>query len=88
MDSRATVRNRIKRHIRESFRLNHQAGVGSTETAERDQIRDYVVVAVPPAAKTANAQLRDSLLKHWVKVDQKLAKSLNQPTRRSTGPEE
>lgn len=55
--SRAVVRNRIRRLVRESFRL-HQ-----------DALADDLVVMARPAAREASAaQLRDSLDDHWSRV--------------------
>ncbi|MGE5625507.1 MAG: ribonuclease P protein component [Bacillota bacterium] len=54
----AAGRNRIKRAVRESFRLNR----------ERLPQVDIVVQAKPPAAKRLNAELRASLDWHWQEV--------------------
>lgn len=55
VSSKAAVRNRIKRQIRESFRLN------------RAQLAamDYVVLAKPSAATMDRAQLRSALENLW-----------------------
>lgn len=51
----AVARNRIKRLVRESFRLNrHQ--LGSV---------DFVVMARPQALQADNQTLRNALDKHW-----------------------
>ena len=54
----AVARNRLKRIVRESFRLHHQqlGGMDVVVTAQRD------LSAVP------NAELRSSLDQHWKKV--------------------
>lgn len=68
VDPRASVRNRIKRVIRESFRLNHPGdAVGRS-------VRDYVVLAAPPSARASNAQMAESLSRHWRAIDRKLEK--------------
>ena len=69
VDGRAVVRNRIKRTIRESFRLNYPVVSQDNRLG-----RDFVIVASPPAARTAGAQLRSSLSNHWRTIDQKLEK--------------
>lgn len=51
----ATGRNRIKRIIRESFRLHQEALAG----------RDVVVMNQPRAATASNQALFDSLSEHW-----------------------
>jgi ribonuclease P protein component len=55
VSTKAVVRNRIKRCIRESFRLTQDALDGL----------DLVVVAQPTAGGAAAAALRDSLQRHW-----------------------
>lgn len=55
----AVTRNRIKRHVRESFR--HLA-------PERLAGLDVVVVAQPAAAKSAPEALRHSLALHWQRI--------------------
>ena len=52
---RATIRNRIKRTIRESFRQNQEALTSL----------DIVVINQPAAASADNRQIVDSLENHW-----------------------
>jgi ribonuclease P protein component len=58
VSSKAAIRNRIKRQIRESFRL-HQAMLEGF---------DIVVTAQPPAAAAANTALAGSLRTHWKRL--------------------
>ena len=60
VSKRAVVRNRIKRQIRESFRLNKNLLMGM----------DCVVVAKQAAAETENPALRTSLDSHWRKISE------------------
>ena len=60
ISKRAVVRNRIKRQIRESFRLNKNLLMGM----------DCVVVAKQAAAVTENPALRTSLDTHWRKISE------------------
>lgn len=57
----AVGRNRIKRQVRESFRLN---------TANLPPI-DIVVMAKRDAATAENGELRRSLQRHWQKLARK-----------------
>jgi ribonuclease P protein component len=52
---RATARNRIKRIIRESFRTHQRLLAGF----------DLVVINQPGAVSASNAELFESLEKHW-----------------------
>jgi len=52
---KAVIRNRIRRQIRESFRL----------TRPRLASMDYVVLAQPPAADMSRLQLREALETLW-----------------------
>jgi ribonuclease P protein component len=54
----AVVRNRIKRCVRENFRMAQTILAGL----------DLVVVARPPAAAATNTLLRESLERHWKTV--------------------
>ncbi len=62
---RALDRNRIKRHVRESFRLcqGNLAGL------------DIVVMANPAAKQSAPPALRDSLNQHWERIVRQCRKS-------------
>jgi len=55
---KAVVRNRIKRRIRESFRVTQALLAGL----------DLVVVARTPAATAEHTALRESLQRHWNKA--------------------
>lgn len=55
VSTKAVVRNRIKRCVRENFRVTQGLLAGL----------DLVVVARPPAASANNAVLRESLERHW-----------------------
>jgi ribonuclease P protein component len=61
----AVERNRIKRVVRESFRL-HQAALPNV---------DIVVNARSGAKRATNAELRRSLEQHWQTVKKKCARS-------------
>lgn len=61
----AVVRNRIKRRIREAFRL-HQQQVGG---------KDLVVIAKPPARKAPGVDLNRSLCQLWQRVSQRCERS-------------
>ncbi len=54
----AVARHRIKRQVRESFRLAQHLLVGL----------DLVVLARDSTAARANVELRDSLAKHWQRI--------------------
>lgn len=58
---KATGRNRIKRVIRESFRINQLelAGQGG---------EDFVVLPSSQATTICNSSLKDSLMGHWQKA--------------------
>ncbi len=62
---RAVDRNRIKRHVRESFRAHQEALVGL----------DVVVMANPAAKQSAPPALRDSLNQHWERTIRQCRKS-------------
>ncbi len=55
VSTKAVVRNRIKRCVRENFRVQQGALAGL----------DLVVVARPPAARAQAAALQGSLEHHW-----------------------
>ena len=66
--SQATTRNRLKRVIRESFRLNKEK-IGDL---------DIVVLNRSAAATTDNKALFDSLGKHWLQCQSGLVKNERQ----------
>jgi len=65
MVARSVDRNRLKRLIRESFRLNR--------TKMRDL--DLVVMARKGSHNQSNQVLSDSLLKHWKRIQKRCEKS-------------
>lgn len=58
VSTKAVVRNRIKRQVRESFRL-HRVALGTF---------DIVVAAQAAAARASNAELSLSLQRHWKRL--------------------
>jgi ribonuclease P protein component len=62
---RAVDRNRIKRHVRESFR-SHQENLTGL---------DVVVMANPGAKQSFPPALRDSLNQHWERIVRQCRKS-------------
>lgn len=65
VSTKAVLRNRIKRQVREAFR-RHQAEAACL---------DVVVIAQSGAAVADNTMLRNSLREHLIKVAQKCKKS-------------
>ncbi|MHB1942693.1 MAG: ribonuclease P protein component [Acidiferrobacteraceae bacterium] len=65
VSKRAVDRNRIKRQVRESFRLNWRRIDGF----------DVVVTAQPAAAQAEGPALRRSLEQHWDRLHQRCAPS-------------
>jgi ribonuclease P protein component len=65
VSTRAVVRNRIKRIIRESFRHNRGRLIG----------RDIVVIAKPGAGKATASQIDQSLEQHWQTIVKSCASS-------------
>jgi ribonuclease P protein component len=65
VDKKATARNRIKRVVRESFRL-WRARV----SPEDGRSMDIVVLARPASATICNRQLYRSLEQHWTRLSQ------------------
>lgn len=61
----ATARNRIKRIVRESFRLHQEKLAGI----------DVVVMNQPAAGAGTNRQLFDSLMGHWDRCEQASSRS-------------
>ena len=70
VDRRAVGRNRIKRVIRESFRLYFTA-VGPAA--------DFVVLPRRESATICNRQLSRSLDKHWARLSARLEHASDQP---------
>ncbi|KAB7624229.1 ribonuclease P protein component [Alkalilimnicola sp. S0819] len=62
---RAVDRNRLKRQVRESFRLEHARLPGV----------DIVVLAKPAARQADNAQLRKALGRQWQRLSERCASS-------------
>jgi ribonuclease P protein component len=60
----AVVRNRIKRVIRESFRVWRTG-----QDSARAKPLDIVVLARPAAVKAENRQLTESLAVHWNRIE-------------------
>jgi len=67
VDRRAVGRNRIKRIIRESFRLHYLR-------QHKGQPVDVVVLPRPAAAAICNKRLFDQLARHWSRIDERLRK--------------
>lgn len=62
---RAVDRNRIKRQVRESFRVHQTMLVGL----------DVVVMATPQARGSTSPALQQSLHKHWERIAEQCRKS-------------
>lgn len=62
-DKRAVARNRIKRHIRESFRLNRH----------NLSNMDIVVISKPGVSKLPNTELDKMLEKSWRRLQRRFA---------------
>jgi len=65
VSARAVDRNRIKRQIREDFRLS---------TNELEEL-DYVVVARAAALKETGTAIRASLQQHWKRINKQCGNS-------------
>lgn len=65
VDRHANVRNRIKRVVRESFRLRFPRGGGAGPGAPA---LDFVVLPRQAAATISNAELFRSLDRHWARI--------------------
>lgn len=59
----ATARNRIKRHIRESFRQSQQ----------RLPMVDIVILSRPATLKASSQELRDTLNRLWTRITEQCA---------------
>jgi len=67
VDRRAVQRNRLKRIIRESFRLHYLSGTGLRPV-------DVVVLPRRAAVSTSNQRLFEQLSRHWGQIDKRLSK--------------
>ncbi len=65
VDRRAVERNRLKRIIRESFRLHYLSNSGL-------QAVDIVVLPRREAVSICNRRLFDQLSRHWQKIDKRI----------------
>ncbi|MBE9549870.1 MAG: ribonuclease P protein component [Proteobacteria bacterium] len=74
VDRRAVQRNRIKRLVRESFRLQRVSVLQASDESAAYGV-DYVVLAQRQAAKENNNQLlRASIDRLWLQIEKKLAR--------------
>lgn len=70
VDRRAVQRNRIKRLVRESFRLQRTSVLQGDNPGT-----DYVVLAQRQAAKESNNQLLRASIDHlWQQIEQKMVR--------------
>jgi len=67
VDRRAVERNRLKRIIRESFRLHYLSDT-------RHQPVDIVVLPRRGAVSASNRRLFEQLSRHWGRIDERLTK--------------
>ncbi len=65
VDRRAVQRNRLKRIIRESFRLHYLS-------ESKRQAVDIVVLPRKQAVSTNNRRLFEQLSKHWRRIDERV----------------
>jgi len=66
VDKRAVQRNRLKRVIRESFRMHYLSD------SPRPPAADIVVLPRRQAVAASNEQLFDQLASHWARIDDRL----------------
>lgn len=69
VSKRAVDRNRLKRVVKEAFRLNLSGCLNGDSGNE--QSLDVVVLAKRPACETENKNLFQSLSKHWLEAKKK-----------------
>jgi ribonuclease P protein component len=67
VDHSAVKRNRLKRIIRESFRLHYLSH-------KSPQAVDIVVLPRPQALSICNRRLFEQLSEHWRRIDERLSK--------------
>ena len=75
VEPRASGRNRIKRVVRESFRMHHPNGADGIDGDPRSLSRDYVILPAPLSALEPNVRLFESLSRHWREIDRKLGEA-------------
>lgn len=67
VDRRAVGRNRLKRIIRESFRLHYLSG-------DKRPPVDVIVLPRQQAVSTSNRHLFEQLSRHWGRIDERVSK--------------
>ncbi len=72
VDKRAVQRNRLKRVIRESFRTHYLSD------PPQGPVADIVVLPRRQAVAASNEQLFDQLASHWLRIDGRLRKTMDQ----------
>lgn len=74
VDRRAVQRNRIKRLVRESFRLQRATVLQDGSLGVNSGV-DYIVLAQRQAARESNNQLLRSSIDHlWQQIEKKIAR--------------